>query len=232
MWQWEAHVPVRRSAKGVAAIDPSTKSISEARKATPKDLLAKVFFRVGRGENLGLPDESFDVVFFAWSLCCADVPAMGKAIDEAWKVLKPKGLLANIQGSLQQPFRRGMISYLLDRNDGPWIQDEGDRHARLALKHSSLVERKFDLVAESEFPVYSYYDTLWEAVSDIDGQNGARYRQLEHESKQKIREILGSMKTKKGVRVRENAVLTVLRKISVGPRRGQEIIASSRKSSA
>ncbi len=201
------------SAKSVVAVDPSRKSISLARKNTPKSLLSKVKFRVGRGEDLGFPDETFDVVFFSWSLCCTAVPAMGRAVHEAWHVLRPKGKLVSIQSSLHQPFSKGMISYLLDRNFGPGIWDEGDRQARMALRHSSFVERMFDYITEVEFPVYSYYDTLGEAVRGVVGESGEKYQQLDEDTKRRIREILGSMKTHKGIRIQENAVLTALRKV-------------------
>lgn len=202
------------SAKKVVAIDPSAKAITEARKSIPKKLFPKVSFRVGRGEGLSFPDETFDIVFLSWSLCCTDIPAMGRALDQSWRVLRRKGVLINIQSSLHQPFSKGMISYMLQRNSGPDISDEGDRQARLALRHASLVEGKFDFLAEEEFPVYSYYDTVTEALRDITAQNGVKYGEMSEETKRRIRAILASLETKNGVRIQENAVLTVLRKAS------------------
>ncbi|MDA4128831.1 MAG: class I SAM-dependent methyltransferase [Thaumarchaeota archaeon] len=200
------------SARSATALDPSAKAIAEARKEAPKKLASKLRFRVGRGEDLNYPDESFDAVFFSWSLCCADVPAMGTALTEAHRVLRPKGVLVNIQPSLHQPFNKGMISYLLQRYSGPNVSDEGDRQARLALRHASLVEGKFDLVAEEEFPVYSYYRSVREALDDVTSQNGVEYKSLDGGTARRIRKILVSMKTKAGIKVQENAVLTVLRK--------------------
>lgn len=139
------------SAKSVTAIDASARAIAEARKAAPKGLAERLRFRVGRGESLGLADGSVDIVFFAWSLCCTDVPAMGKALDEAWRVLRRKGLLLNLQPSLYQPFHNGAVFYLIDRYSGPTVGDEGERQARLALRYASLIEGMFDFVAEEEF---------------------------------------------------------------------------------
>jgi ubiquinone/menaquinone biosynthesis C-methylase UbiE len=199
-------------AKSITGLDPSKGEISNARKAIPKRLASKIRFRVGRGENLQFPDGSFDVVFFSWSLCCTDIPAMGKALDQAWRVLRPEGLLASIQASLHQPFQRGMIDYLMQRNSAPLIIDENDRQARLALRYASLVEKKFDLVAEEEFPIYDYYNTAKGALEDYSAQNGIRFRSLSNETRQKVRDIVTSMKTRRGIRVEQNAVLTTLRK--------------------
>ncbi len=204
-------------ARSVVALDPSAKAIAEAKKSRPKLLAGKVKFRVGRGESLPFPNESFDLVFFSWSLCCTDIPAMGKALDEAWRVSRPKGVLLNIQSSLHQPFYKGMISYLMERNSGPYIKDEGDRQARLALRHASVVDRKFDCLAEKEFPVLSYYNTVREALKDIATENGFELGDLGKETKKRILEILTSMKHKAGVKIEENAVLTVLRKVIAKP---------------
>jgi SAM-dependent methyltransferase len=199
-------------AKSVRAIDASARALAEARKAVPKGFAEKISFRVGRGENLRQSDESVDLVFFAWSLCCTDVPAMGKAIDEAWRVLRRKGTLLSMQPSLYQPFPYGMVDYLIDRNSAPTIEDEGEKHARLALRHASFVEGKFDFVAEEEFPIYYYYDTIREKMREIRADGGERFKALDGRTKQKILAIVSSMRTRKGVKVQQNAVLTVLRK--------------------
>jgi len=200
------------SANKVVAIDPSRKAISEARKNIPRRLASKIRFRVGRGESLSLPNETFDVVFFSWSLCCADVPAMGRAVENAWRVLRRNGLLLNIQASLHQPFHKGMVTYVLKRGSGEVDWTEGESQARLALRHASFVERRFDFVAEEVFPVYGYYDTVREAIRDITAQEGVKYAGLNRETRRSMNEILCALKTKRGVRVQENAVLTVLRK--------------------
>ena len=198
--------------KKVTGLDPSKDEVSSARRATPKRLASRVSFVVGRGENLQFPDESFDVVFFSWSLCCTDIPAMGKALDQAWRVLRPGGVLASMQASLHQPFLEGMISYMMQRNSAPGINDESDKQARLALRHSSLVERRFDLVVEDEFPIFDYYSSIKGALEEYSLRNGVEYGTLSNETRQGIREILASMRTRRGIRAEQNAVLTTLRK--------------------
>jgi len=52
----------------VHAIDPDKKLIREARENLPKRLASRIRYRVGKAEELRLPDQSFDVVVFSWSL--------------------------------------------------------------------------------------------------------------------------------------------------------------------
>ena len=202
-------------AKSVTAIDPSQKSILSARRKIPKSFVGILKFRVGRGEDLDFDDVSFDLVFFTWSLCCTDISAMGKAVREAWRVLRPRGVLVSIQPSLQQPFHSGMAAYLVDRNFGP-VPQEDDAYAksRLALKHSSLVERRFALVAEEEFPNYTYYSSERELLKNLIPGKKERYRMLGAKAKEQVREVVreSGIKTSKGIRTQETAVLTVLRK--------------------
>jgi ubiquinone/menaquinone biosynthesis C-methylase UbiE len=203
-------------AKSVTALDPNRKSISSAKKKSPEKLSDKLSFRVGKGEELAFADNSFDIVFFTWSLCCTDIPAMGRAVAESWRVLRPGGILASIQPSLHQPFQYGMVGYLIDKHYGPAQQeDEAYVQSRLALRHASLVERKFGLVAEAEFPSYTYYDTEREALKGFISGRRERYAALDQRTKRLIREVVRErgVKTKKGIRMQENAVLTVLRRV-------------------
>ena len=57
----------------VEAIDQDAASIRQARRqraaVLPARLAKNVRYRVGDGQHLDYPDESFDRVVFAWSLC-------------------------------------------------------------------------------------------------------------------------------------------------------------------
>ncbi len=48
------------------------------------------------GQALALPPETFDVAFFTWSLCCVPRAAMGAALVEAGRVLRPGGQLLDV----------------------------------------------------------------------------------------------------------------------------------------
>lgn len=52
----------------VDGIDPDRELIRKARESLPKGLASQVHYRVGEAEQLRLPDESFDVVVFSWTL--------------------------------------------------------------------------------------------------------------------------------------------------------------------
>jgi ubiquinone/menaquinone biosynthesis C-methylase UbiE len=208
------------STKKVVSIDPSAKNIAEAKRSIRGKLVPQVSFQVGMGEELRFPDENLDIVFFSWSLYCIDVPAMGRALAQAWRVLRRDGLLVNMQPSLHQPFHWGTISYILrskgGRTDNQDIGDEGDKQARLALRYASFVEGKFDFVSEEEFQTYNYYDTVSEFFKSITTENEVQVRDLDKQTRRRIYELLESMKTKQGIRVQQNAVLTVLKKVSGG----------------
>jgi SAM-dependent methyltransferase len=201
-----------QSANKVIAIDPSKKAISAARKSTPKDFAAKVSFRVGGGEDLGFPAECFDVVFFSWSLCCTDTPLQARSLLEAWRVLRPYGLLINAMESLHQPFYSGMITYLLRRGSGQPDWTEPERQARLALRHIALVEGKFDFVAEKEIAIHSYYDDLGEALRGVIAENRVKSWEISRKTRDGVCSILNYLRTKKGIRFQTNSVITVLKK--------------------
>jgi len=200
------------TARSVVAIDPLEESIDKAKSNQPKNLERRLEFRVGRGEKLAFPDQSFDAVFFSWSLCCTDVPKMDRALDEAFRVLRPGGTLINLQPSLHQPFSSGAESYLIQKRFGTSVDDERYRQARLALKYLALIEERLDLVSEEEFTVNTYYDTVDEAVDDTIRVRKEQYDKLDVGTKRRIRKILNSRMAQKKIMVQENAVLTVLHK--------------------
>jgi ubiquinone/menaquinone biosynthesis C-methylase UbiE len=200
-------------AKRVIAIEPLVSSIRLAKKQARK-FPNPPEFHVGRAEKLSFPDSSFDLAFFTWSLCCIDIPAMGKALDEAWRVLRPGGTLVNLQPSLYQPFRKGTIPYLIQGQFGTTVDDERYRQARLALKYASLIEGKFKLVSEEEFGLNTYYDTLAEAIDDFTLDCKDQYRALTRKEKGKVKQTVESMRTPKGIKTRDNVVLTVLTKVA------------------
>lgn len=200
-------------AKRVLAIDPKAEEIEKARENTPHELLSKLEFRVGNGDSLPLPDESYDTVFFTWSLCCIPTPYDKlTALEEAWRVLKPEGILINLQSSLLQPLDRGVITYLMTKRFGSLadVADDEDGEARRALKYITLIEGKFRLLAEEEFMVNAYYDSVAEALDDFIKDKREQYNNLDEQTKHKIFSIISSKSKSNGVVTRENAVLTVL----------------------
>lgn len=80
--------------RSLVAIDPEEEAVKIAQARVPSQLSNKVRFQVGKAENLKFSKESFDIVFFTWSLCC--VQDTKKSLREAWKVLRPNGTLVNL----------------------------------------------------------------------------------------------------------------------------------------
>ncbi|MFQ5908925.1 MAG: class I SAM-dependent methyltransferase [Thermoplasmata archaeon] len=204
-------------AKSVVAFDPIAGDVRKATESTPKELTPKVSFLVGTGEHLPFPDESYDVVFFTWSLCCmASEAHMREALGEAWRVLRPEGLFLNLQPSLHQPFHWGEITYLVTKNPEDLVGEDvktDDFDSRFALKHTALIEGKFGLLAEEVFTGNIYYDTVEEVLEALAKNREKEYDGLDEETKREIRERLTSRHTPEGVRTQENAVITVLRKL-------------------
>jgi ubiquinone/menaquinone biosynthesis C-methylase UbiE len=55
-------------AASVLAFDPSEEDIATARGECPEDLREKVRFEVAHAEEIDVPPQSVDLVFFSWSL--------------------------------------------------------------------------------------------------------------------------------------------------------------------
>jgi ubiquinone/menaquinone biosynthesis C-methylase UbiE len=203
-----------RLVEKVVGIDPDISQIKRARKEVPKGLTGKVKFQVGKGEELDFPDNSFDIVFFSWSLCCIDSPMMERALSQAWRVLKKNRILVNLQGSLQQPFEKGSIYHMITGKFPESFEDVGFTQARYALKYATIAERKFRLIAEEEFPVNTYYDTVQDFLDGLNSETWEEYNRLDEDRKKEIRSKLSLMRSRKGILLRENAVLSVLRKVA------------------
>ncbi len=207
-------------AKSVVALDPVAGDISKATESMPKEILSRLDFLIGTGEKLPFSDASFDVVFFTWSLCAMSSEAhMKEALDEAWRVLRPKGLVLNLQPSLQQPFHWGDVTYLVTKNPAHLVDGDVGMDAfnsRYAIKRAALIEEKFGLTAEEEFTGNIYFDTVEEAVDAINQPWKNEYERLDYGTKREIHRRLRSRHTPEGVRVQVNGVLTVLRKLQPG----------------
>ncbi|MFQ5885389.1 MAG: methyltransferase domain-containing protein [Thermoplasmata archaeon] len=207
-------------AKSVVALDPVAGDISKATESMPKELLPKVNFLIGRGEKLPFPNASFDVVFFTWSLCAMSSEThMEEALDEARRVLRPGGLVLNLQPSLQQPFHWGDVTYLVTKDPAHLVDGDVRMDAfnsRYAIKRAALIEERFHLIAEEEFTGNIYFDTIEEAVEAINEPWKNEYDRLDEETKLEIRRRLRSRHTPEGVRVQVNGVVTVLRKLQPG----------------
>ncbi len=141
---------------------------------------------------------------------------MKGALDEAWRVLRPKGFVLNLQPSLQQPFHWGDVTYLVTKNPEHLVDGDVGMDAfnsRYAIKRAALIEEKFGFIAEEEFTGNIYFGTVEEAVEAISQPWKHEYDRLNEGTKREIRRRLRSRRTPEGVRVEVNGVVTMLRKL-------------------
>jgi ubiquinone/menaquinone biosynthesis C-methylase UbiE len=212
-------------AKHVIAIDVETEDIERAKSKITPELSSKLEFHEGNGENLIFEDESFDIVFFTYSLCCfADGrEAMKKALNEAWRVLRSEGgVLVDIQPSLHQPYKYngGNILYLITRNPKDILQswtaeiwNELAFDARFAIKNVAIIEQKFNLVAEEQIIKNEYYATLENVLEKYQEEIGENMiENISTQTMEEIRRIAEVMRTPKGILNQENVVITILQK--------------------
>ena len=82
------------SVQSVIGVDPSEFFVERARLITAE--YKNILFEVADATMLPFKDRSFDVVIFHTALCHIDSPE--RAIEEAWRVLKPAGWLAAFDG--------------------------------------------------------------------------------------------------------------------------------------
>ena len=80
-----------KKVRNLTAIDPDKAMINLARRD-----INGVDFRVGHGESLEFNDKSYDIIVFSYSLHHQDCV---KALDEAKRVLRDKGIILIIEPS-------------------------------------------------------------------------------------------------------------------------------------
>lgn len=142
-------------ATGFIAIDPNSESIAKA-----KECILGVDFRVGSGENLEFPKDSFDVVLFTQSLHHQNGY---QALNEASRVLREGG-----QVLVVEPAVDGELSILCN------IFDDETNVLNTAVK--AMDNSKFKIVSREEFDtdwvfenkqefynwLFDYYDILYD----------------------------------------------------------------------
>jgi ubiquinone/menaquinone biosynthesis C-methylase UbiE len=213
-------------AKRVIAIDPSFDDIKKAADQILPELTSKLEFRQGRGEQLPFTDESFDVVFFTYSLCCFEgLDNMLMGVDEAWRVLSSNGgILINLQPSLLQPFKanRGVILHLITRKPRDLVNydggDWGDKKSlsRYTIKNATLNDRKFELMVDDTFTRNTYYGSIEDILDEADLElEGPIETTLDTQTYNKVQEMSESLRTAQGILLQRNVILTILRKSSI-----------------
>lgn len=79
----------------VIAVDNSVKMVEYGTEIARRNGISNLEYRLGDLESLPLEDRSVDLAFFSQSLHHAQHPA--KAVQEAWRILKPSGRIAVLE---------------------------------------------------------------------------------------------------------------------------------------
>lgn len=126
-------------AENLIAVDPDVARIETARQT-----VKGVDFRIGSGEALEFPGDSFDLVFFGFSLHHQDGNA---ALAEAKRVLKPGGDILIIEPTIMSEYTQLVAVFEKDEPD-------------LLRKAQEAIEPLREAISRQEtFVVYHYFDT-------------------------------------------------------------------------
>ncbi|MHA2275563.1 MAG: class I SAM-dependent methyltransferase [Candidatus Kariarchaeaceae archaeon] len=204
-------------ARRVIGIDPSEKDIDLAILNTPTTVESILEFKVGVGEEIPSKDSEYDIVLFSSSLCCMEsLENMYEALDEAWRVLKANGILINLQPSLNQNFKCGVVRYHITNNLEDLVFDDGwykkTIEARFAVKYKTLIENRYNLVIDESYITNNYADRFEEVLNYYIGETNTDETNLSQEIYHKIKKNIESWNTHDGYQFLDHGVLTILRK--------------------
>ncbi|MFW9856686.1 MAG: hypothetical protein ACFFFG_16665 [Candidatus Thorarchaeota archaeon] len=123
-----------------------------------------------------IPQESYTahIVFFNYSLCC--LPSLDKMIgglDEAWRVLRPGGLLVNFYPFVAPVQLFARIDSNISIEVPPYTQGMGFDES-YTFKNA-VVFRGFELIIEEKITLRSFYRSEHQAMKDILPERSIRY---------------------------------------------------------
>lgn len=139
----------RMAERGAIAfgIDTKEDAIARARAARPD---SGASYRVGRAEKMPFGDGSLDIVIFTNSLHHVAPELMAAAMDEAWRVLAPGGILMVADPLASGP--RYQLTKLIDDEAevrrAAWAAVDG------ALARGFTLEREVEFIHERPFESY------------------------------------------------------------------------------
>jgi ubiquinone/menaquinone biosynthesis C-methylase UbiE len=134
--------------KILSGIDPDPEEIKVAQEKN----IPNASFRVGVGEKLEFPAESFDAVIFTLSLHYIPKDKMTAALDEAARVVRKSGYITFLEPTEDGPLFDAEIKF--DAGDGD------EREAEGAAYQAMMSYRKFKLVKEMNDETIFKFDSL------------------------------------------------------------------------
>ena len=145
----ETDLAHRMAERGAVAfgIDTKEDAIARAQAARPG---SGATYRVGRAEKMPFDDASLDIVVFTNSLHHVAPELMAAAMDEAWRVLAPGGVLM-VADPLAAGPRYELTRLIDDEADvrkAAWAAVDG------ALRRGFALERELEFIHERPFDSY------------------------------------------------------------------------------
>lgn len=160
-------VGLARHGARVTGLEVSEDKLESARRAGDG---SGVEFALGRGEALGLPDASADVVVYLRSFHHVPVDAMGRALAEARRVLRDDGLLY-----VAEPVAEGAFFAMVEL-----VDDETAVRAAAQAALAAAGEHGFAHVAGERYVLEATYRDLDAVRAQIVGVDPTRAPLFDH----------------------------------------------------
>ncbi|MFW9779833.1 MAG: hypothetical protein ACFFE8_13340 [Candidatus Heimdallarchaeota archaeon] len=126
------------------------------------------------GERIPQESHTTHIVFFNYSLCC--LPSLDKMIgglDEAWRVLKPGGLLVNFYPFIVPVQLFAQTHSTVSVEVPPYTQGMGFDES-YTFKNAVIL-RGFQVVIEEKITLNSFYRSEHQAMKEILPQRSIKY---------------------------------------------------------
>ena len=193
------------------AIDPDKEALASASKSVPENLAKTVRFKVGRAEKMDFTKDSFDVVFFSWSLCC--VQDTHRSLREAWRVLRPKGVLVNLMPDVEPSIEVGVLRSLGGKDVTRPFSTDAYKALIKCMKDGMFVPIK-----EERIFINFYLDSMEEFVNWLPSYTGpfneAEFASMTKKSIEAMRKFAQTLKWDHRLRVGDVVSLISAQKLS------------------
>jgi SAM-dependent methyltransferase len=207
----------------VTAVEPFAPAVTRAEDNLPQELASRIALRRATFADFASKTaaSAFDIAIFSWSLCCMDRDDMVPALEEAHRLIGPKGTLIDIHpvaGTAQIEVHDA--DTVVFAEPATTSADEGELHADEAIEY--IVARGlFAPERQTQFDLRVYGSSVRE-LRDFLAETDAHAKQPgedpgdAHKSELygRVDRIIGTHGTAAEVAYRERARITRLRPLA------------------